>query len=971
MQHAQQLVGLPRPLTLELPPGHVFDSAPTPIDDAVRAGWFGGTGRVSRNDALQVAAVQRGRNDLCSIATLPLASYRGLDIIPSALLAQLDPDCPNVVTLSQTIEDLAFEAISWWRITARDFAGFPVAVRHLDVATVSLTPPAGAVNPFPSGRDARGVAVVWVDGKPVMADELIRFDSPNPGLLTVNSRAVRRALLLDRLATTYADNPRPLDYFTDADDPSVDPMEDDDVAPFLASWNAARKARATAWIPKNVERVDVNAPSPAEIQLVQLQQQVTLEIANGLGVDPEDLGVSTTSRTYFNAQDRRTSKINSTYAPYMSAITQRLSMDDVTRHGQLVRFDLTDFLKPDPAAQAAYWKALYDMGVIDEGEIRAAAGWSGPPPKKKEPAPVVEPAATDSARRPARTFDAPDLTLTMDMPTAQFSVDSEKRTITGLALPYGETATKYGQSYRFKKGSLAWSDVSRVKHLKDHFSPVGKALELKDTPAGLLVKLSVARGAVGDDLLSLAEDGVYDGLSVGVDFSMDPEDGDVELAKDGAMVIVRASLREVSTTAMPAFDSARVTKVAASRTSGGTVHKCEHCGADLTPGVAHTCPTPTVTPTPTPVPAAFDMGAFATALQAAVAGPPDRPAVVDPTRPGVQVTEPAPYRFDRRGLIHPGSHEFSSDVIAYGKGDSTAAARVMEFVTKQFNVITTDVNELNMPPNRPDMYVDQRSYRYPVWEAINKGTLADITPFTFPKFSSASGLVGAHSEGNEPSSGTFVVTNQTVTPTAVSGKAKISRETWDQGGNPQISNLIWRQMNKGWYEALEAAAVAVLDAATPTAIDLSGTPGLADDDLDQALTSAFAALQFIRGGFSMDKFFTQIDLYKAMVAAVDGNGRRLYPALGAQNATGSVSSRFATLDVNGVTAIPAWALAATGVVAASSYLFDSESVHGWASNPQRLDFNIEVANVYIGLWGYKATAISDDAGVREVIYDPA
>jgi hypothetical protein len=32
--------------------------------------------------------------------------------------------------------------------------------------------------------------------------------------------------------------------------------------------------------------------------------------------------------------------------------------------------------------------------------------------------------------------------------------------------------------------------------------------------------------------------------------------------------------------------------------------------------------------------------------------------------------------------------------------------------------------------------------------------------------------------------------------------------------------------------------------------------------------------------------------------------------------------------------------------------------------------NIEVANVYIGLWGYKATAISDIAGVREITYDP-
>lgn len=352
---------------------------------------------------------------------------------------------------------------------------------------------------------------------------------------------------------------------------------------------------------------------------------------------------------------------------------------------------------------------------------------------------------------------------------------------------------------------------------------------------------------------------------------------------------------------------------------------------------------------------------------------PEQRQTVNPTRltASTSVTEAAPYRFDRRGNLMRGSHDFSSDLFAGQRGDQAALDRATEFVRAQFDVATTDVNELNPTRNRQDMYVDQRDFRYPIWDAINKGTLTDITPFTFPKFSSASGLVGAHTEGNEPSSGTYVTTSQTVTPTAVSGKAKITRETWDQGGNPQVSNLIWRQMLKGWFEALEAAAVSVLDAASPTQIDFSGTPGLADDQLDQAITAAFAGLQFIRGGFSMDNMFTQIDLYKALVAATDADGRRLYPAIGPTNANGTVRGRWAALDINGVVALPAWALAATGTVAASSYLFDSASVHGWASTPQRLEFNIEVAHVYIGIWGYKATAISDINGVREIVYDPA
>ena len=219
---------------------------------------------------------------------------------------------------------------------------------------------------------------------------------------------------------------------------------------------------------------------------------------------------------------------------------------------------------------------------------------------------------------------------------------------------------------------------------------------------------------------------------------------------------------------------------------------------------------------------------------------------------------------------------------------------------------------------------------------------------------------------------TFVTTSQTVTPSAVSGKVKLTRETFDQGGNPQISGLIWRQMLKAYYEALEAFAVATLDAATPTGITLTTGGGTTGQTLSKELDLAFAALQYVRGGFTMDNLFAQIDLYQALAGARDGSGRPLYPKLGPTNANGTVAARSGAIDLGGVIAYPGWALAATGVVAASSYLFDSESVSGWASAPERLDITLtEVANVYIGLWGYKAAAISDINGVREVIYDPA
>ncbi|KXK61957.1 hypothetical protein AWW66_10985 [Micromonospora rosaria] len=1029
-QQVRNLLSLPRPLPLDEVRHVEFDSPPRPIDRLFLEMAAAGPARVTRDEALSVAAVQKGRNSLCSIATLPLVLYKGLEIVRLTWLEQIDPDVPNVVTLAQTIEDLAFEGISWWLITAQDSDGYPMAARHLDVGAVSLDPPKGDFNPFPSGRDGRGVPVVWVHGQPVTADRLIRFDSPNPGLLRANARSIRRALLLDRLAATYADNPRPTDYFTDRDDPTVDPMNDDEVDAFLADWAAQRKRRATGWIPGAVQRVDVSSPSPAELQLVELQRQVTLEIANGLGVDPEDLGVSTTSRTYFNAADRRMSKINEHFAPYMEAITQRLSMGDVTRRGYRVAFDLSNYLKPDPGAQVAYWKGLKDMGAMDADEIRSAAGLSGPAPKSKpkpvpapaegEPAQDAEPGQVDADDPATLTFDGPS-TLTLDAEVLGFRVDTERRTIEGLALPYGKTASKYGTKFLFEPGSLRWSDPTRVKLLRDHDyrQPLGRAVELTDTPRGLKVKFTVAPGAAGDEALALADHGTLDGLSVGVDFDL-AADTVPDPDQKGTVRVRRADLRETSLTAVPAFDDARVSKVRAQREDGGS-------------GMPDEQESPETQTTP-PATGGINLdqgqltalltrpGAIQALVQAQQPQQPERPAApqgglvlsaeqvdglirggqlgallgvpqltpaprpeaerrptVDPTRRTItaSVEDPLPYRFDRQGNLTRGTHDFSSDLIAGSKGDGVALERAQAFMRDQFDAAMrrvqfdtdrADVAPLNPTRNRPDLYVDQREFRSPIWEAINKGTLSDSTPFVLPKFNTASGLVSTHTEGTEPTAGTYTATSQTITPVPVSGIVNITREAWDQGGNPQLSGIIWRQMVRAWFEALEAAAVAVLDAATPTPITI--TAGAVNGALDQALTSAFASLQFVRGGFSMTDMFTQVDLYKALVAAVDDDGRRLFPALGPANANGTARSRWAALDINGVTALPAWALAASGTVAASSYLFDRESVHGWATAPQRLQFEYRVAYVDLAIWGYRAAAITDLSGVREVIYDP-
>jgi hypothetical protein len=379
---------------------------------------------------------------------------------------------------------------------------------------------------------------------------------------------------------------------------------------------------------------------------------------------------------------------------------------------------------------------------------------------------------------------------------------------------------------------------------------------------------------------------------------------------------------------------------------------------------------------------------------------PAGPTPVSPHQGPVQVNEPLPYRFDRKGNLRAGSHDFSTDIhighnpkyhgtesreaadgritawlkYAFGDGDGERHLGNLSLpgdgAQQQFAITPANVVNLNYPTNRPEMYVDQLDYLYPMYDAFNKGTLDTVTPFVLPKFNSSSGLVADHVSGTEPTPGAFTATAQTITPSALSGKVEMLREVFDQGGNPQASGLIWRQMVRGWYEGIEAAIQAFFVAQSASIPDITLGVAATDAAMDQSLASAITALQFIRGGDRFSKVFTQIDLYQKLAKAVDTAGRPLYPTFGAMNTSGSMAPDQNYLNVRGKTFVPEWATAASGSVLASSWMMDPDVVGVWLSTPQRIDLEWRVAWVDIGIWGYKALAITDFTRTRELTYDP-
>jgi HK97 family phage prohead protease len=945
---------------------------------------------VTRSEALSVPAVLKGRNLLCSVATLPLVQY-GPDYTryPLPLLTQIDPSVANVVTLSQTVEDLVFEARSLWRVTAFDADGYPAGARHVDTSAWRLSPPsAQPYAPLPSGDNPRN-SVPWVDGEELDWGQVILFESPNPGLLTgCGRRAIRRAILLDKAAGVYADGGKPLDYFSPAD--GAEDVDDDEVLDILAKWKAARKEGSTAWVPRSMQYNPVDSPSPADLQLVELQKQAMLEIANLIGLDPEDVGVSTTSRTYFNAQDRRQSRINDVLAPYMRAITDRLSMADITKDGYRVEFDLDDYLKADSATRWSNYTAANGMGAMTVDEIREEErrppltlkqrNELKPPPPPPAMLPPIQVPSTQGAVQPpnkalAASFsgDQPFVVFDPSDVAASFSVDMKRRTITGMTVPWGKVGQSGGQKWKFGQDSLRYnrSLVNQMEFLEDHdpTQVLGRLNRTWSDGQGQWSEYKVDKGPAGDRALARAARGEKTGLSVGINFedgnysftfAPDPEDPDVRF-------VTVAPWKETSLVANPAFDGARVSAVTMSADERNPMN-CPTCGAALTPGVAHVCPTtPPVAQSFTAEQVAAMFSALTPAVQpvTAPAAPEPRPVVVPP-QASAAVNEGPMYRFDG----NKGQRCFTADIASGFDGDSAVRAKAEKFMADTMaaafaNVSVANVTTLNPSIQRPDLYVPNLYFSRPLGALATGGVVNEITRQTLPKFSSSSGLAQLHAEGVEPTEGAFATTSQNVDPKAIDGLLKINREVIDQGGTPQSDQIMWNEMTQFYAKLLETRLVDALQA-----LSLSDTPVVGTDaDLQAALLSLIAGLQFIAGGDRYRALGLNQDLYTAIVGAVDNDGRSLFPMLNPTNASGSTSADFSNVRVGSKVGVPSWALASGNGGPDKSFLFVPESVYQWFSPPRRIDLNqVAVSYVGIGIWGYSAEFVTRNADVLQLAY---
>jgi phage head maturation protease len=981
--------------------------------------------RISRNEALQVPALLRARNLICgSLGTLPLRVHgpdRRIVTDVQYLVPDPDPDIPRSVIMSYTVEDLLFEGIAWWQVTKFGWHGYPVEARHVPVGSVhvaqtgSLLPSAMQIGPDQSFPAAGGQ--VYIDGIPVPDNQIIRFDSPNPPLLRHAARAIRSCLKLDQAAALYADEPMPVGVLEPQADAEI--LPDEEIEELLDNWSLARSRHAWAYV-KALKPTPLTW-SPEQLQLADARQHAVLEVARATGVDPEDLGVSTTSRTYANQEQRWQALINLTLGTYVSAIQDRLSMRDVLPRGYVTRIDFAGFLRGDTQARMNAYKTGLEVGAYVDDEIRELEDRPTlTPAQKAARKPVAPPAPPQPPQREAPVmangsepvkFDADDsdtVRVQFDTPEVAetFSVDVERRTIQGLLVPWGKVARSGGMKWRFSPGSLTWSSEDRVKlnldHMPGHASLIGRSTRLQSGSKGLVATFKIARGPEGDRALNLAQDKILDGLSAEVDFRTengdswdpDPSDSSVNLVSQG-------TLFAAALVANPAFDDARVTRVAASRDNEGTTMAAQTAtpAAEQSPQFdindhlakfaeqttkAHEALTAKLGDS---IGDAISAG-FKTALEN-LPMPQEGPQTVRAARFHVTY-EPPVYPFSGMGnsLVRDAYYAATQrDDDALGRlrkyreqTEEIAKLAVAQLSTARFSTTTTTTASQIIPPGyRPDLYVSELLRGRPFVNALSRGTIDNATPFVVPVFVSSTGVSADHVEGTNPTDGSVSFTTKTVTPGAISGRLILTREIVDSS-NPAIDQIALATMRESYARQTEAKVYTLLNGANgaggtitsglvpsgsqaATFVGTTGTPPA----LIAGIRARLAAYPFNRFGPPGVGLMGQ-NATSILATAVDTTGRPIFPSIGATNTSGVGRAVSQGWSVDGLDFIPAWA--ATGTAAGDTQIFILNPDDAWAWESPLLSFRYEEksgpALIELNVFGYFGTHLLRPVGLSGI-----
>jgi HK97 family phage portal protein len=325
---------------------------------------YNGVG-IDRNLALQVASVARCRNLIAGvISSIDLSLYKkstGEKLGSPIWLEQPDIRQPRSLTISATVDSLIFYSVAYWRCTslyADD--GRPSGFEWVANNRVTYT----------TNQYGTEIKDYFVDGNLVPMSgigSLVTFQSLLPGVLQSASTTIRAALDVQKAAAISAATPMATTVLKNngAD------LPESQIQGILAGWKAARQNRSTAYLTSTLSVENIGF-SPKDMMYNEASQYLSTEIARAMNVPAYYISADmNNSMTYQNILDGRKEFVAYSLQPYISAIEDRLSMNDITNSANEVRFAVDDsFLRVDARERLDIIEKMLNLDLIDVEQAR-------------------------------------------------------------------------------------------------------------------------------------------------------------------------------------------------------------------------------------------------------------------------------------------------------------------------------------------------------------------------------------------------------------------------------------------------------------------------------------------------------------------------------------------------------------------------------------------------------------------------
>jgi len=487
------------------------------------------------------------------------------------------------------------------------------------------------------------------------------------------------------------------------------------------------------------------------------------------------------------------------------------------------------------------------------------------------------------------------------------SASTSKREITGIIVPFGRPGFTNMGTVVFEQGSLQLGNDIKLFEDHDMNKVRGRMISHEITPVGIIGKFKIARTSAGDDILTLAQDGLKSGLSIGA--SIDQYEN-----KEDEVYVTAAKILEVSIVDTPAFADAQITDVAAQK-------------ADETEVTA--------------ISASDEQNNQTESEVTSMANPEEVTPVVE-AAPEVAVEA-------SKAVAAP---------VAYAKPRVNTNVTAGEYAKAQFNALqgnqdardlvaaidaaTTSENIGVVPPTYLRDLIGIIDNSMPFADSLEQGVLPASGMKFYRPVLGVQATTAVTAEAVEFDSTDTTITSKEIDVVKIAGANKVSVELLDRS-DPSYLDTLLRELAASWAQKADAYAFSIAVGAPGTSTGGTLYAAIAD-----GIADSYGVLRK-----TPNRFLADTGNFAELLAAVDGSQRPLFAAAMPQNAAGLMTqgSTAGTIAGLGLVVDPNIDTG-TGV---KGVVYSSDAATMYKSSAFQLRTNVvSTGEVEIGIYGYVA-----------------